>query len=300
MRMTGTFLVGLAALLAPALGAAQDTTGLIEGKVRAQSGAALENVRVILAGTPHGVVTRPDGRYPIPGVPAGTYRVRVTRLGYGARDTAITVAAGQTATLDLELSTSATMLNPVVSIGYGTQQRSDLTGSIVSLSNAEISTMPVQRVELALSGLVSGPHVQTTNAQPGSQLRVRIRGANSLGASNDPLVVVDGVIGADLNQIDPNDIESLDVLKDASSTAIYGARAANGVILVTTKRGRPGAVRFEYSGYTGAQTASKLISVLNADEFARLYMRNPNSDKSAVTFDTTRALASTDWQREAY
>jgi iron complex outermembrane receptor protein len=278
---------------------AQTATGTIEGTVRAAGGVALENVRVAVTGTSRGAVTRSDGHYVIPGIAPGIYRVRAVRLGYAAREAPITVTAEQTTTLDFELTPSATLLNPVVSIGYGTQQRSDVTGSITSVSSSEIETMPVQRVEMALSGLVSGVQVQTTNAQPGAQLRLRIRGANSLSADNDPLVVVDGVIGADLNQVDPNDIESLDVLKDASSTAIYGSRAANGVILVSTKRGHPGSIRLEYSGYAGGQTPSRFVPVMNANDFALLYMRNPTRDRS-VSFDTTVSLPTTDWQRAAY
>ena len=302
MRRTRFCVAVFAALLAAGGGKparAQSSTGTVEGTVRAQGGAGLENVRVVLTGTTRGAVTRADGRYLISGVEPGAYRIRAVRLGYAAREASVTVTAEQTATLDFELAPTATELNPVVSIGYGTVQRSDVTGSITSVSTSEISTMPVQRVEMALSGLVSGVQVQTTNAQPGAQLRIRVRGSNSLSASNDPLVVIDGVIGADLNQVDPNDIESMDVLKDASSTAIYGARAASGVILVTTKRGRPDAIRFEYSGYSGAQAPSKYIPVLTADEFALLYMRNPNRDKS-ISFDTTQSIPNTDWQRRTY
>src|SRR5204863_5691048 len=108
---------------------------------------------------------------------------------------------------------------------------------IASVTSADIATLPVPRVDEAISGLVAGVQVQTTNAQPGSELRIRVRGGNSLNGSNEPLVVVDGVIGADLNQINPNDVETVDVLKDASATAIYGARGANGVVIISTKRG---------------------------------------------------------------
>ena len=171
--------------------------------------------------------------------------------------------------------------------------RRDVTGSISSVTNSDIATMPVPRIDEAISGFVSGVQVQTTNSQPGSELRIRVRGGNSLNGSNEPLIVVDGVIGADLNQINPNDIESVDVLKDASSTAIYGARAANGVLLITTKRGLPGSMRFDYNGYTGWQNVSKHIDLLSANEFALMYMRNPNHDKT-VTFDTLPRQSSDD------
>ena len=139
--------------------------------------------------------------------------------------------------MNFDLTAAAVSLDQVVVTGYGSSARRDVTGSIATVSSADIATLPVPRVDQAISGLVAGVQVQTTNAQPGSEMRIRIRGGNSLNGSNEPLVVVDGVIGADLNQINPNDVESVDVLKDASATAIYGARGANGVVIVSTKRG---------------------------------------------------------------
>jgi TonB-dependent starch-binding outer membrane protein SusC len=277
----------------------QTPNGSVQGTVRSQAGAPLEAVTVTVTGTRQGALSRRDGRYTISGVPPGTYTVRANRLGFAAREQQVVVAAGTAAEANFELTSAVLVLERVVATGYGTQARRDVTGSVASVSAAEIATMPVPRVDQAIAGLVSGVQVQTTNTQPGAQLRIRIRGGNSLQGSNEPLVVVDGVIGADLNQINPSDIESVDVLKDASATAIYGARAANGVILVTTQRGRPGEMRFEYSAYTGVQNATKHIELLTADEFAQMYMRNPNRDKS-VTFDTTASMPTTDWQSETY
>jgi TonB-linked SusC/RagA family outer membrane protein len=186
-----------------------------------------------------------------------------------------------------------------VAVGYGTELKKDVTGSVVSVASSDFATSPVARVDQALAGLSSGVQVQTTNAQPGATLRLRVRGGNSLQGDNEPLVVVDGVIGADLNEINPGDVESIDILKDASATAIYGARGSNGVILVTTKRGPPGQVRFEYSGYSGMQDVSKYIPLLTADQFGLLYMRNPNHDKS-ISFDTLTHQPTTDWQQLVY
>jgi TonB-linked SusC/RagA family outer membrane protein len=259
----------------------------------------VEAATVVIGGTRFGAATRADGRYVISGVAPGTYTVRANRLGFAAREQQVTVTAGAVTEANFELSTAAVQLERVVATGYGTVAQRDVTGSVASVSSADIATMPVPRVDQAITGLVSGVQVQTVNAQPGAQLRIRVRGGNSLQGSNEPLVVVDGVIGADLNQINPNDIESVDILKDASATAIYGARGANGVILVTTQRGRPGDMRFEYSGYTGVQSPSKHIDLLDANEFALMFMRNPNHDKS-VTFDTTASLPTTDWQNETY
>jgi TonB-linked SusC/RagA family outer membrane protein len=298
MRRTRLLLVHIVAAFTARAAIAQGT-GQIQGTVRGEGGRPLADVTIAVAGTRLGAMSRQDGRYTIVGVSPGTYQVRATRIGYAAYEVPVTVAAGQTATADLTLNTVAVSLEQMVVIGYGTQTKRDLTGSVSSVKAEQIATMPVPRVDQAITGLVSGVQVQTTNAQPGAQMRIRIRGGNSLNGSNDPLVVADGVFGADINQINPGDIESVEVLKDASATAIYGARGANGVILLTTKRGAAGRVRFEYAGYIGQQDVTKTIPLLSADEFARLYMRNPNRDKS-VSFDTTRTMATTDWQSAVY
>ncbi len=299
MHVTRRMAVVLALIAAtPGASRAQTTTGSVQGVVRSESGT-LEGATINVVGTTLGAVTRADGRYTIAGIPPGTRVLRVSRLGYARKDQSVDVVAGQVITANLDLRAAAVSLEQVVVTGYGSQARRDVTGSIASVSSADIATLPVPRVDQAISGLVAGVQVQTTNGQPGSEMRIRVRGGNSLNGNNEPLVVVDGVIGADLNQINPNDVESVDVLKDASATAIYGARGANGVILVTTKRGAPGPIQFEYSGYTGMQNVSKHIDLLTADEFAKMYMRNPNHDKT-VTYDTTATLPTTDWQNAVY
>src|SRR5205807_4264 len=210
----------------------------------------------------------------------------------------VVLRGAERVTLDFRLPPSAIELNPVVSIGYGTVRMKDLTGSASSVSWTEIETNAVERAEQALAGRVPGMQIQTTNAQPDAELRIRVRGGNSLSASNTPLVVIDGVVGADLSLINPNDIETFDLLKDASATAIYGARGGNGVIMVTTKSGR-GPIHLDYSSYVGMQDVTKHIDVLNANQFALLYMRNPTHNTS-VTFDTLTRLQTTDWQNVAY
>jgi TonB-linked SusC/RagA family outer membrane protein len=303
MTKSSRFVVSLSALLLPTSGAlaqvlGQNGNGVIQGTVQAESGTPLVGVTVTVVGTRLGSVTRPDGRYSIAGVPPGTHQLRAQRLGYALREQQITVGAGESASADFQMAAVAVSLDEFVVVGYGSQRKRDLTGSVGSVSAAEIATVPVARVDQALAGRIAGVQIQTTNAQPGATMRVRVRGGNSLRGNNEPLIVVDGVIGADINQINPNDIESVDVLKDASATAIYGARAANGVILITTKRGE-GGMRFSYSGYTGAQEATKQIDVLSGDEFARLYMRNPGRDQS-ITLDTLGSVASTSWQDVVY
>jgi TonB-linked SusC/RagA family outer membrane protein len=219
-------------------------------------------------------------------------------LGYLPGTATAVVQDGQQTVADFGLKASPIELNPVVAIGYGTERKTDLTGSVASVRGSETETNPVERADQALAGRVPGVQIQTTNAQPDAELRIRVRGGSSLSANNAPLVVIDGVIGADLGAVNPRDIESFDILKDASATAIYGARGGNGVVIVTTKRGQ-GPIHFDYSTYTGAQEVIKYIPLLTADQFARLYMRNPNRDQTA-TFDTARALPTTDWQNVIY
>ena len=221
MRWTSVCLVGCVVLLAVADASAQAPTGQIQGAVRGQSGAPLGGVSVTITATRFGAVTGADGRYVIAAVPSGTYRVRARVIGYGtAEDSNVVVVAGQTATADFQLQAQAIQLDEIVAVGYGTQLKKDLTGSVGSVSSRDIETSPLARADQAIAGLAPGLQVQTTNAQPGAELRLRVRGGNSLQGDNDPLVVVDGVIGADLNEISPGDIESIDILKDASSTAI--------------------------------------------------------------------------------
>ena len=168
---------------------AQSPTGTVQGMVRSQAGTPIEGVSVSVTGSRTGALTRADGRYAISGVPAGTHTVRASRLGFAAREQQVAVAVGGVAEANFELRTAAVALEQVVVVGYGTQSRRDVTGSVASVSSTDIATMPVPRVDQAIAGLVSGVQVQTTNAQPGSQMRIRVRGGNSLQGNNEPLVV---------------------------------------------------------------------------------------------------------------
>lgn len=182
----------------------------------------------------------------------------------------ITVRTGEN--YNLVLQEDASLLNEVVVIGYGTVRKSDLTGSLSQVSGNSFSDQKVSRVDQALQGRASGVQVQNTVGAPGGEVRIRVRGANSVLGDNSPLFVVDGFVGVDFNSINPNDILSMEVLKDASSTAIYGSRGANGVILVTTKSGsRSGKVNVTYDGNVTLSRIIKKYDLLSAGEYAEVY-----------------------------
>jgi len=290
-----TCLVCLLTLLPWAAPAAAQETGSIAGTVTdAATRAPLAGAQVAVQGRAGGAVTDAQGRYALRNVPAGARVVRASMLGRSAREVTVTVAAGAEARADFALAVQAVALEQVVAVGYGSQRRRDVTGAVASVQAEEIAEQPVARVDQALAGRVAGVDVITTNNQPGAQMRIRVRGGNSLTGGNDPLVVLDGVLGADLNQVNPNDIQSIELLKDASSTAIYGARGANGVLIVTTKTGRPGETRVEYAGYYGVQDVSKRLDLLTAQQQAELINANPNL---TLRFDNPAALGrGTDWQ----
>src|SRR5690606_10136441 len=176
-------------------------------------------------------------------VPSGSNILVVSFIGYASQE--ITVE-GQTS-LDIVLQPDPATLSEVVVVGYGTQKRSDLTGAISSVKSEDLNQLPMQRVDQALQGRDPGVMVLKPSGQPGGKTTIRIRGMNSITGSNQPLVVVDGLQGVEIESLNPNDIESIEILKDASATAIYGSQGANGVLLITTKRGKKGTPVINYS-----------------------------------------------------
>lgn len=293
-------------LLAAGSGWAQGT-GQITGTVSDPTGAPLPGTAVSVAD--RGALTGSDGRYTISGVPAGIHPVRASLIGYGTSTRQVTVTAGRTATADFQLQTEAVALDELVVIGYGTVRRSDLTGSTSPIKTREIEDLPLTSVEQALQGRAAGVQVIQSSGAPGGNFIVRIRGGNSMRGGNDPLYVVDGfpiAIGGDegrniLNLIDPDNIESIEILKDASATAIYGARGANGVVMITTKKGRPGS-RVEFETYAGVQEVARRIPVMNARQFAELANELAVNEglKDTPFPDLNNLPGNTDWQDEIF
>ena len=271
----------------------------ISGTVSDKGGATMPGVNVVVTGTNVGSMTGSDGKYTID-VPQGAQSLTFTFIGMEQLE----VAIGTSNVIDAILSESAIDLEEIVVIGYGTVRKSDLTGSVSSIKSEEISLQAVGNPVQALAGVVSGVQVLQTSGQPGSALSVLIRGGNSLLGSNEPLYIVDGMpLAGGIGMLNTNDIQSIEILKDASATAIYGSRSANGVVLITTKKGSAGKTSFEYSGYFGLQEAAKTIDLLNGEEYATIANIRAANDGEAPYF-TPAEVASfgegTDWQNEIF
>lgn len=275
---------------------AQDQDRSVTGTVLDENGDPLPGVLIYVEGTTTGATTDFDGKYTIP----VNSDADVLVFSYiGMRTVSKTV--GSQNTIDLQMEVDAKALEEVVVVGYGTARRSDLTGATTSVAINDAKKQPSSRVDELLQGRSAGVAVQNNSAAPDGTFTIRIRGSNSLNGSNDPLVVIDGFIGGDLSTLNPNDIASMEVLKDASSTAIYGSRGANGVVLVTTKRGTTSKPTVEYNSYLNFASISKKMDLLNGYEYAETVNANraavgvapPFSDQDIANL---RANGGTDWQ----
>ena len=237
----------------------------ISGVVKEEVGDGLPGVVVTEVGTQNGVQTDIDGKFTLTVSPKG--KIRVSMVGFHPQEIEI---SGKTS-FDIILIEDTKLLDEVVVIGYGTARRSDVTGAISSINEKTLKEVPAANMTQALQGRLPGVSISQTSTRPGQSGQIRIRGSRSLSASNDPLIVVDGIpFEGSVNDINPTDIKSIDVLKDASATAIYGSRGANGVVLVTTHRGTTGQVKVTYNGSYGVKSIAQKYEVFNAEEFLRL------------------------------
>ena len=269
-------LVSLLLLWAPVAWA---QTGSITGTVSdAETGETIPGANVQLVEVERGAATNPQGVYTISNVPEGSYTLRVTFVGYEAFQGEVSIEANTQTTRDIALETGAIGLDEVVVTGYGSQRRQDITGSISNVSAEEINDVPVQNTESLLQGRAAGVTVSTTSGNPGGGFEVDIRGQGSINAGNAPLYIVDGVQvsfnqqaslndRSPLNAINPKNIESIEVLKDAAAASIYGAQAANGVVLITTKSGRQGDTRVSINYEGGVRYQSNRFDMMNRDEW---------------------------------
>lgn len=270
----------------------------LKGTLRSASGEPLVGATVTVKGSGRSVVTSPTGEFSID-VPAGSTLV-ISYVGYQTREISVTSEPQITITLQ----SAGADLNEVVVVGYGTARKKDLTGSVVNITSKDFQKGVITTPEQLIAGKIAGVSVISNGGQPGAGSTIRIRGGSSLRASNSPLFVIDGVplendnisgAGNPLGLINPNDIESFTILKDASAAAIYGTRASNGVIIITTRKGRGGGLRINFSSLNSASILVKKVDVLSSDQFRTIV-----NDKGSAAQKTMIGGANTDWQDEIY
>ena len=246
-----------------------------------EDGSTLPGVNVLVKNTTVGTVTDIDGNYTL-SAPDDAETLVFSSVGYLSQE----VAIGNQTTVDVAMEGDVKSLEEVIVVGYGTQKKSDLTGSVSSIPSEEISAYPAAGAVQALQGRAAGVQIQSNNGEPGADQKVRIRGGTSINASSDPLYVIDGFVGGVLPP--PEDIASIEVLKDASATAIYGSRGANGVVMVTTKRGTEGAPKVSLSASYSAQEEINRLDLLERDDYINYV--------TEVSPDYIPGEANTDWQ----
>lgn len=234
----------------------------VSGSVTESDGTPVIGASVMVKGTSIGTITNIDGKYSL-SVPAGSTAVEFRYLGFKTKELAIVSNV-----LNAVLEPEATDLDEVVVIGYGTVKKRDLTGAVSSVGSKDIVARPVASVGEALAGRMAGVQVTTAEGSPDAEIMIRVRGGGSITQSNEPLYIVDGFPVNSISDISPNEIESIDVLKDASSTAIYGARGANGVVIITTKSGDTGKISVNYDGYYGVKQIARRMETLKPYDFA--------------------------------
>mgnify|MGYP002344735596 FL=1 len=261
----------------------------IEGTVRdAKTNETLIGVTVQLKGTTIGTITDIDGHYVLTSDELTPTSVIVySYVGYASQE----VTPGARTTIDIQLKAEQTMLDELVVIGYGSTKKRNVLGAVSKVDNTELTRMPVAGVDQALQGRVAGVQVTQNTGAPGEGVAVRIRGTGSISSSNSPLYIVDGIAMADaLNILSPNDIDNISVLKDASAAAIYGSRANNGVVLITTKKGTKGETKITYRGQTGFQQATRLTGMVNTADYITVYNEAATNDNSYLPPTLQRRL----------
>lgn len=303
--LTVLFAVVFVSLAVPAT--AQRT---VRGSVKDTGGSPLVGVSVIAVGTSAGIVTDINGNYSL-NIPKDAKVLMFSYLGY--KEVTVSLESGRTV-IDINMEESSTVMDEVVVIGYGVQKKRDVTGSVASVNSKVLEAMPTATVTEALSGRMAGVQVTTTEGGPDAEIKIRVRGGGSVTQDNSPLYIVDGFPVSSINDIASSDIESIDVLKDVSSTAIYGARGANGVIIVTTKSGKSGKTSVTFNAYAGVKQISKYLDVLDPYEYVLWQYEVANYRASVIDDNKTftkyygafddlelyKAQSGTNWQQEVF
>lgn len=264
----------------------------ITGKVYdGDTGIGMPGVTIVEKETQNGTITDVDGKFSI-SLSSSNASIVVSFIGYQKQEIPI---RGRSV-IEVKLEVEATDLSEIVVIGYGTQKKKVVTGAIANVTSDEINSTPVLRIDQAMQGRTSGVQVTNLSGQPGEAPTIRIRGAGTTGNA-DPLYIVDGIAVSGIDYLNPGDIESIDVLKDAASAAIYGARAANGVVLITTKTGKKGKMSITYSGYKGVQNVAHKLDMLDADQYRMLMNEGARNSGLTEPFDLNEIPENnTNWQ----
>jgi TonB-linked SusC/RagA family outer membrane protein len=259
---------------------AQQNRKHVTGAVTDQKGEPVVGANVVEKGTTNGIITDENGRFSFDVSPSSV--LQISFIGYLSQD----VAVGNRNNINVKLAEDTQKLDEIVVIGYGTVKKSDLTGSVSTVKNKDLTAIPSGTVLQALQGRSSGLQVKQNSGSPGGFISVRIRGANSIQGSNEPLYVIDGFPSSSTNPtvLDNSDIESVEILKDASAIAIYGSRGANGVVMITTKKGKAGTTRVNFETTMGYQTIRKKMEMMNAKEYATFYNLQRTNDGLGAYF----------------
>ena len=250
----------------------------ITGTITDDRGDAVISATVQVKGTTIGTTTDLDGKYSIE-VPEGSTTLMFSYIGFATQEVELSASN----VVDVEMSEDAAILDEIVVVGYGTQTRKEVTSAVASVKSEDFNQGNVQDPVQLVQGKVAGLSITTPGGDPNGSSTIRLRGLSTFAANTQPLVVIDGVIGGTLNSVDPNDIESIDVLKDGSAAAIYGTRASSGVILITTKKGRGGKTTVSYNGYVTNETVDRTIAVTDAAEYRQLNPSIASDDRGFST-----------------
>ena len=281
MKLSGAILFVLAILVSINTFA---QTGIVKGVVVDNNGEALYGTNVIVKGLSIGVITDFDGKFTINDVPIGSQIIEISFIGMQTQEIVVNIVSGTAVHLDVAMLENAVVLDDVIVIGYGRRQKRDVTGAITSINSDDLADAVLPSLETCLQGRAAGVQVTTSNGMAGSSINVKIRGTNSISAGSQPLYVIDGIpvsngdysannTGAGFNalsDLNPNDIESIQILKDAAAASIYGSRGANGVVLITTKKGKAGKTKFNVNYYSGVVQAANRIDLISASDHLAL------------------------------
>ncbi|MGV8826881.1 MAG: SusC/RagA family TonB-linked outer membrane protein [Breznakibacter sp.] len=278
-------------------------TAQVTGVVYDNTGATLPGANVIIKGTTNGTITDMDGKFSLSVENVSKQILKVSFIGMTDLEVPLT---GKITGLQINLKESSLMVEEVVAVGYGVQRKKDLTGSISTVGEKVLKDVPVSSAAEAITGRLAGVQVTTTEGSPDAEVKIRVRGGGSISQDNSPLFIVDGFPVTSISNIPPSDIQDISVLKDASSTAIYGARGANGVILITTKGGKEGAIKVDVNAYVGLRQKINSLGVLNPYEYV-MYQYELDQSTTFQNYygvyddlDIYKSVAGTDWQDEVF